>query len=316
MDHHLALFYREAEDCLEGVMGIISPGEPVVLAVPDAGPLSAWLDDLDHPYEVLDIVELGRNPARIIPAIDEIRAGHPDATLQVVSEPAWPGRSRAEMCEVSRHEALVNFAWPDAPVRWLCLYDELRLDPDTLAAAEATHPTIIRRGKPQRSAAFRPELPTDDLPPPPAEALELSFGLDQLGTVRRVVRERAIRRGLPRPRVGDLALAVDELAANAIRYGEGHGRLRVWGEPAEIVCEVEGQGEIEDPLAGRRRPARTPTGRIGLWAVNQLCDLVQLRSDAGGTVVRVHMAADQIDAGMPASAVALGSRPNASASSS
>jgi len=41
-------------------------------------------------------------------------------------------------------------------------------------------------------------------------------------------------------------------------------------------------------LAGRVRPSvAQPNGR-GLWLVNQLCDLVQLRTLADGTVVRVH----------------------------
>ena len=43
------------------------------------------------------------------------------------------------------------------------------------------------------------------------------------------------------------------------------------------------------PLAGRRRPADA-TGGHGLWIVYQVCDLVELTSDANGTTVRMHMA--------------------------
>ena len=46
---------------------------------------------------------------------------------------------------------------------------------------------------------------------------------------------------------------------------------------------------IVDPLVGRSLPPADEIGGRGLWLVNQLCDLVQMRWDAGGTVVRVHM---------------------------
>ena len=67
----------------------------------------------------------------------------------------------------------------------------------------------------------------------------------------------------------------------------GGGSL--WSEGQTLLCEVHDRGQITDPLVGRVRP--TPeqrTGR-GLWIVNQLCDLVQIRSSASGSVVRLHM---------------------------
>jgi len=71
---------------------------------------------------------------------------------------------------------------------------------------------------------------------------------------------------------------------------DGPGRVTVWTEPGLLACEVEDQGHITDPLAGRRRPSRmSPCGR-GLLLVNQLCDLVRLRSGPDGTSVRLHMA--------------------------
>ena len=44
--------------------------------------------------------------------------------------------------------------------------------------------------------------------------------------------------------------------------------------------------EVRD--AGRERPAIDRDGGRGLWMVNQLCDLVELRSGDMGTVVRIH----------------------------
>ncbi len=81
---------------------------------------------------------------------------------------------------------------------------------------------------------------------------------------------------------------MDELASNSIRHGGGVGLLRCWREADTLLCEVHDAGQIEAPLVGRSRP--TPEARCGrgVWLVNQLCDLVQIRSAAAGTVVRVH----------------------------
>ena len=48
-------------------------------------------------------------------------------------------------------------------------------------------------------------------------------------------------------------------------------------------------GWITDPLAGRIRHGPDDRGH-GLWLVNQVCDLVEIRtSKAAGTVIRLHL---------------------------
>jgi hypothetical protein len=56
-----------------------------------------------------------------------------------------------------------------------------------------------------------------------------------------------------------------------------------------VICEIRDKGTITDPLVGRLAPGTSPESSRGLWVVNQLCDLVQVRSSAGGTTVRMHM---------------------------
>ena len=85
-----------------------------------------------------------------------------------------------------------------------------------------------------------------------------------------------------------LVLAVDELASNSIRYGDGAGVLRCWREERHVLCEVEDGGRIDDPLVGRTRPEPQARGGRGVWLVNQMCDLVQIRCGSAGSVVRVH----------------------------
>jgi hypothetical protein len=52
---------------------------------------------------------------------------------------------------------------------------------------------------------------------------------------------------------------------------------------------VRDRGRIDDPLVGRIRPGPEQHRGRGLWLVNQLCDLVQLRTSGNGTIVRMHM---------------------------
>ena len=67
----------------------------------------------------------------------------------------------------------------------------------------------------------------------------------------------------------------------------GHRRdIRVWRQPRSVVCEVVDNTHLDDPLAGRRAPLVDDAD--ALWAANQLCDLVQLRTTPTGTTVRVH----------------------------
>jgi anti-sigma regulatory factor (Ser/Thr protein kinase) len=90
-------------------------------------------------------------------------------------------------------------------------------------------------------------------------------------------------------RTEDLVLAVSELATNSLLHGGGTGTLRTWRQEDTFLCEVHDSGHIVEPLAGRNPPPpMQPSGR-GLWVVNHLCDLVQIRSTSTGTVVRVHM---------------------------
>jgi anti-sigma regulatory factor (Ser/Thr protein kinase) len=90
-------------------------------------------------------------------------------------------------------------------------------------------------------------------------------------------------------RTEDFVLAANEIATNSVRYGGGRGVLRIWDEDDALVCEIRDAGLIDLPLAGRERPQPGQTSGFGLWLANHLCDLVQVRSDPAGTVVRLHM---------------------------
>jgi serine/threonine-protein kinase RsbW len=120
---------------------------------------------------------------------------------------------------------------------------------------------------------------------------ELTFTLGDLSTVRRVVEKAAAGAGLSAARVGEMVLAVNEVATNAVTHGRPPARLRIWEGNDELVFEVSDAGDgIADALAGETRPATgAPSGR-GLWLTGLLADSVEVRSGDGCTV-SVHAAA-------------------------
>lgn len=297
-DTHQALFYRDAEEYLGGISAFIAPAleadEPVAMAVPAPkhellrGELGASEADI----ELLDMFELGRNPGRIIPAVQAMIDRHGSRPLHYVGEPIWPGRSAEEIREATRHEALINLAWPNATIRVLCPYDEVHLHDSVLLDAERTHPRLVRGGRLEPSAAYDgPIVPPgceQPLPPAPSESVELPFHTDDLRQLRRALAQRAREAGLSKDRAAELVLAVNELATNTVKHAHSRGILRFWRAPQEVVCEVEDSGYIADPLAGRRHTL-SGAGGLGLWMVNHLCDLVEVRTSPTGTTVRVHV---------------------------
>lgn len=295
---HVALFYGDESEYLTGILAFLEPareaGDPIVLSLPEASArvLADALAPGEADLEILDMVEFGRNPARIIPAVITMLETHRGRTLHFVGEPVWPGRSREEIQEAARHEALINLAWKDSPIRALCPYDAVRLDDAVLRDAERTHPWLIRHRATVPSGAFAgaalPAGSDNPLPPAPADAAVLHFGLHDLAAVRALVGRHAQAAGLPRDSADDLIIAVNEVATNAVKYTPEGGIARIWTSGDEVICQLDDLGHITDPLVGRHRPIAGTGGGIGLWMVNQLCDLVEVRTTPIGTTIRLH----------------------------
>lgn len=297
---HQALLYRGSEQWLERIRAFLEPGlaagEPVMIAVPAAKHelLRAHLDAEASAVTLLDMSELGRNPARLIGAYLQALAAHPGRRAHLVGEPAWAGRTVDEYDEVILHEALCNLAFKGLPYRALCPYDAETIDPGVLAGVRCTHPHLAEGlGAAQPSPSYTDRLaPTAHWPrplaPPPPDAIRVAYSLAELALVRSLVEEHATAAGLERTRRNDLVLAVDELATNSIVHASGCGELRIWTSENRLVCEIEDQGHIADPLAGRIPPPGDSARGRGLWLVNRLTDLVQLRTRPGASTIRIH----------------------------
>jgi anti-sigma regulatory factor (Ser/Thr protein kinase) len=224
--------------------------------------------------------------------MQEMLVRHDGRLLHYVGEPIWPGRSPAEIREATRHEALSNLAWSGAEIRVLCPYDAEALDHDVLADAERTHPWVINGDGGSISASYSPTVPATSegpLPAPPNEAAHLTFDVGELWQVRALVAATAEAAGLDEVRSTDLVLAANEVATNALKHARAPGRLQTWIAPGAVICQLEDAGHITDPLAGRHAPRPSVDGGLGLWIVNQLCDLVEVRTATSGTTIRLRM---------------------------
>jgi anti-sigma regulatory factor (Ser/Thr protein kinase) len=301
--HHEALFYNGEDGFLRGTLPFIAEAleadEPMLIAVSDerAALLRQALGDDATRVHFLDLAALGPNPARVLPAwrafVDEHAAER--GVIRGIGEPVWDGRSEGEIVECERHESLLNLAFADGPAwRLLCPYDLDALHPGAIAAARSTHPALMHEGISRRNDAFVPlhRAPgpfAGSLPEPPPGCEQLAFTGGGLGAVRGLVSARAAAAGIADEPREDLVLAINELVTNSVQYGGGGGILRIWSEPGELICDVRDRGYMEDPLVGRIPPPLDQHGGRGLWLVNHLCDLVQIRSTPKGTIVRVHM---------------------------
>jgi anti-sigma regulatory factor (Ser/Thr protein kinase) len=297
---HEALVYDGEAEFVHDVSSFIkdglSQGEPALVVVGGAK-IDRLLDALggdSRGVEFADMADVGSNPARIIPAWRDFVSKHEGSRLRGVGEPIWAERGGDELVECQVHESLLNVAFADVPSFWLlCPYDSSTLTPGVLDEARRSHPFLRRRADSELSDAYRAisaDVLSLPLPAPAAGARELAFDAHSLAWVRALVRQEAARSGLPVWRITDLVQAANEVATNSVRHGGGRGVVRVWQEPDALVCEVWDTGHYTDPLADRERPGENPHSSRGLWLVNQLCDLVQVRSSAGaGCTVRLRV---------------------------
>ncbi len=269
---HLALLYRGRSEYLAALGGIIrasrARGDAVFVAVPErkAELVRRELGDDSAQVTLVDMAELGRNPARIIPAVLSYAGRYQGRPVCCIGEPIWPGRTAAEMREATRHEALINLAFRDRQATFVCPYDSTGLPGSVIADAASTHPAVIKGGEETASTRYLgpPEVPprcNRALPRPPAHAEALDYR-DDLHPVRGFVASKARWAGLAPARISDLVLAISELVGNTLRHTDGGGTVQAWRTREELICQVADTGQITDPLARHRAPSDELSGPV------------------------------------------------------
>lgn len=113
--------------------------------------------------------------------------------------------------------------------------------------------------------------------------LDLDFGAGALHAVRAAVAARAGPLGATSSQVENLVVIASELATNAISYGGGGGRLRLWREDTLLYCEISDHGPgLIAPHVGEVRPPASAVGGRGLWLTRLLSDALDIAGTAGG----------------------------------
>jgi len=131
--------------------------------------------------------------------------------------------------------------------------------------------------------------------------LDQALDANSLYQLRASVAAHAVRAGLPQGRADDLVMAAHELAANVVRHGSGHGRLRIWRQDQMLHCQVTDDGIPQHPGSNGRDHEKvadhapiTQSWRIkpghGLWLVRQLADQTSLHPGLSGSAVTISFA--------------------------
>ncbi|SFB26742.1 Anti-sigma regulatory factor (Ser/Thr protein kinase) [Amycolatopsis marina] len=295
---HPALFYRGRDEYLAGtvpfVLDGLAAGEPVAVAVPGGNLdlIKAELGTAAASVHLVNMEQAGLNPGRIIPGVLLAFANQHEGAVRVIGEPIWPGRSELEYPACAQHEALINRAFAGRSATVLCPYDTVGLAAEVVEDAEATHPELIRNDGSMTSASYDPDRIIKQYNfalDRPADAPSSAFDLSGLRDVRSFAVARGTELGVRDELLDDLALIVAELSANSVVHGGGTGALWIWREDDHVVCEVNDNGHLADPLAGRVPARPDQLGGRGLLMVNQIADLVRVYSEPGSTMVRAYL---------------------------
>ncbi|WP_162907892.1 ATP-binding protein [Allorhizocola rhizosphaerae] len=110
------------------------------------------------------------------------------------------------------------------------------------------------------------------MPMPDPEIFEVPFDAARLADLRAAVVSYAPRLGVPAQRVDAFVAAINEVTTNAVRYGTGAGRLRIWRTADHLCCQVVNRRRdfsTVPVIATRPPPPDSATGR-GLWLAHHL----------------------------------------------
>ena len=132
-----------------------------------------------------------------------------------------------------------------------------------------------------------PGLPGPRPEPAAGDLVDQEFDSGSLYALRAAVAAHATACGLSPVQVYEVVAAAHELAANTVRHGAGHGRIRLWADDRFLYCQVSDDGP-PDRDATRSDPSAWPREHgHGLWIIDKVADTVTLHRDSARTTVTV-----------------------------
>jgi anti-sigma regulatory factor (Ser/Thr protein kinase) len=296
---HQALIYGSDQEFLDVAVPFVEEaveaGEPALVAVQEGNVrgLRAALGRSTPGVALFSVDQWYDTSARTRDKFGRWVSEHAtDGRVRLIGEPPWAIGYPAQLRDWARHESVLNVAFAEYPVTFICPYDARVLPAEIIEHAHGTHPEIVGPGGTSSSESYEDPVefcsrldsavtrPTGD---PDAE---INFGLADLPALRQTVGESAMTAGLTRSRADELVLAVHEIATNAVVHGRPPATVRIWHEQGELIFEVSDAGTgISDVLAGQLTPSTVGSGGRGLWLSRLVCDAVEIRSDSGCAVL-------------------------------
>jgi serine/threonine-protein kinase RsbW len=106
-----------------------------------------------------------------------------------------------------------------------------------------------------------------------------------LSRARTTVVTIATDAGVDGDRAGRLAIAVSEIATNALMHAGGAADVEIITTADRVVVEISDRGPGLPPDRAAELPAADQDHGRGLWLAQQLCDRVEIRPAGDGTVI-------------------------------
>jgi len=302
---HWACIYDDDSQFLETVLPFLADGlalgEPVLVVTTAANLelLGAALGERSAEVDYAESAFFGRRPPRRVGAFYRYWKGGQDISggrrVRIVAEPVWSGRSAREITAWTRMESALNVTLASTSISMICPYDARTTDAHILADALRTHPAQVAGSRhspsPQYTdpAAFARSCDARPLAQPPEGAETFGFDGD-LRALRRFIAGSAGAHGVSGDRADMLVLAVSEIGAYLKSQWPASATVRTWEQPGSIVCDFRQPGAIiSDPFLGLRPAELVPGDGDGLWLANQICDWMEIRSDAAGSTIQLQI---------------------------
>ena len=273
-------------------------GEPVLVTTTSAN-LELLHDVMGAEAGKIDYAEsayFGRRPPQRATAIHRYWARHRPTTstgaVRILAEPVWAGRSRREVAAWKHMEAAFNVVLADTGIWMICPYDTRVVAADIIENAHRTHPECVvgRRAEPSPHFVAPEEFARARTSPLPLMSATGMFRFEgDLAATRRYVLETATALLLSEDAVAMFGIAVGE----AITYliNQGINRAVVWVRPAagRVVCTLHSEQPLDTvhPFVGYGPPGERPGD--GLWLTNQICEWLDVSSDASGCTIELAM---------------------------
>lgn len=305
--HQSCIYGSEAEFLAMAVPFVqdgLSRGEPVLVATtrPNQELLHDVIGREAGGVEYADDDRLGRRPPQRATSIHRYWTRHqPAGTVRVLAEPEWTVRSGREITAFKRMEAALNVVLADTQIWMICPYDSRVVEADALDDVRRTHPECVvgRRAEPSAQFMAPEEFARSRTSPQPqsiaADLFRFEGGLA-------AVRQYALNTATALLRsdedaIGMFGIAVGEAISYLARQSVDRAAVWVRLSAGRIVCTLHSDQPLDHihPFVGYRPPGAIERPGDGLWLTNQICEWLDVSSDASGCTIELAVPGEAAD---------------------